>query len=68
MIHLIRAILNTDSKILILDEPTSALDLETKNNVIEMIKNECRDKTVLIITHDEDIKNMCDRTILFDTN
>ena len=68
MIHLIRAILNTDSKILILDEPTSALDLETKNNVIEMIKNECRDKTVLIITHDEDIKNICDRTILFGTN
>jgi ATP-binding cassette subfamily C protein len=68
MIHLIRAILNTDSKILILDEPTSALDLETKRNVIKMIKNECKDKTVLIITHDEDVKNMCDRVLLFSKN
>jgi len=65
MIHLMRAILNKNTRILILDEPTSALDSTTKQNVIKMIKEECKDKTVLIISHDEDIKKICDTQINF---
>jgi ABC-type multidrug transport system fused ATPase/permease subunit len=68
MIHLIRAILNKNARILILDEPTSALDVLTKQNVIKMIKEECKDKTVLIISHDEDIKKICDTQINFSSN
>lgn len=65
MIHIIRAILNNTTKILILDEPTSALDTHTRNNVIEMIKNECKNKTVIIITHDEYVKQISTRIIKF---
>jgi ABC-type multidrug transport system fused ATPase/permease subunit len=65
LIHLMRAILNKNTRILILDEPTSALDSTTKQNVIKMIKEECKDKTVLIISHDEDIKKICDTQINF---
>jgi ABC-type multidrug transport system fused ATPase/permease subunit len=65
MIHIIRSILNYNSKIFIYDEPTSALDNDTKNNVIKMIKNELKNKTVLLITHDHSIKQHCDQIINF---
>jgi len=64
MIHIIRAILN-NNKIIIFDEPTTALDNMNRDNVIKMIKNKCREKTVLIITHDETIKKISDHIINF---
>lgn len=34
-----------------LDEPTSALDAETKVEVFELLKRECADRCVLVVTH-----------------
>jgi ABC-type multidrug transport system fused ATPase/permease subunit len=63
IIHLIRSILNITAKIIIYDEPTSALDQINRDNVIRLIKNSTKNRTVLIITHDENIKTICDDTI-----
>jgi len=65
IIHIIRSILNKTSKIIILDEPTTALDNMNRDNVIKMLKDNCKMKTVLIITHDETIKKLCDSVITF---
>ena len=63
IIHIIRAMLNKISKILILDEPTSAIDNDNRNNILNMIKKESKNRLVLIITHDNEIKNRCDEYI-----
>lgn len=43
------------SKIVLIDEPLSGLDADTRVKVIKMIMNECENKTLVIITHDEEI-------------
>lgn len=55
-------------KIIILDEPTASLDKETKDLFVELMNKMLKDKTIIIITHDqylldfvtrvEDIKNI----------
>jgi len=66
LIHLLRISMNDISKIVILDEPSNGLDENTRNNVLEFIKN-MRDKrkTVLIISHDPYFKNISDKIIQF---
>lgn len=51
------------SKIVILDEPLAGLDVNTKSRVINLILNECKDKTVIIITHDHEIVPYLDDVI-----
>lgn len=51
---LIRGILKP-SKIVLIDEPLSALDPETRVKVIKMVIEECKNKTLVIVTHDEEI-------------
>ena len=65
VIHLIRSVLNNNSVVYIYDEPTSALDIANKNSVLQLIKNEVKGKTVLIIAHDNDVKRISDETIDF---
>ena len=55
---LLREIIS-DKKLFILDEPTSALDPENRKNVQTFIKN-LKNKTVIIITHDNDFANYVD--------
>ena len=52
MVWIIRAMLRNPS-IIIFDEPTSALDKKNKQNIIEIIKEIGKNKTILIISHDE---------------
>ena len=52
MVWIIRAMLRNPS-IIIFDEPTSALDKENKSNIIKVIKEIGKNKTILIISHDE---------------
>jgi len=59
-INLARAFYS-DADILILDEPTASLDKETKSRVLEAIKKEKIYRTVVIITHDGDTSDICDR-------
>lgn len=52
MVWIIRAMLRNPS-IIMFDEPTSALDKKNKENIIRVIKEIGKDKTILIISHDE---------------
>ena len=50
-----------DCPILLLDEPFSALDEDTKNDIIALVKEKTKDKTVILVTHDrEDALKLCD--------
>ena len=56
--------LASDPKVLLADEPTGALDSSTSYEVMELIQainNE--GKTILIVTHEDDIAHMCKRIV-----
>jgi len=53
-----------EPKVLLADEPTGALDSVTSNEVMQLIQ-EINDegKTILVVTHENDIANMCKRIV-----
>jgi putative ABC transport system ATP-binding protein len=58
-----RALINNPSLILA-DEPTGSLDQNTSQEVIDILKELNREgKTVIIVTHNQNIANQCDRII-----
>lgn len=64
IIILVRGILNTNnSYIIILDEPLAGLDQISRKKVLKMINKECFNKTLLIITHDMEVKSIVNRVI-----
>jgi ABC-type multidrug transport system fused ATPase/permease subunit len=64
LVHIIRAIAK-NNKIIILDEPTSAIDKENTINVINIFK-ELKNRTLILITHDEILLPYVDRIITLD--
>ncbi len=56
--------LAAEPKVLLADEPTGALDSVTSYEVMQLIQ-EINDegKTILIVTHEQDIANMCKRIV-----
>ena len=62
VVLLIKAFLKP-SKLYILDEPTTGLDSKIKNLILKLIRDLSKDKTVIIISHDNDIKKIVDRVI-----
>ena len=51
-------------KVLLADEPTGALDSTTSEEVMGLIKKiNSEGKTILVVTHEQDIANMCNRII-----
>ena len=52
-------------KLLLCDEPTGALDYKSSLDILRLIKeiNEKYNTTILIITHNNSIANMCHRTV-----
>ncbi len=54
----------TSPKLVLADEPTGNLDSKNGNEVINILKNIVKNqkRTVLIVTHDKEIANMCDNT------
>lgn len=55
-------------KIILADEPTAALDGPTKRGVIDLFKKVAKEHgtAVLIVTHDEEVLRVADRTVFVD--
>ena len=60
-----RALIN-DPEIILADEPTGALDSQSSKAIMEILKEISKEKTVLIITHDDDIVTYADEVIEVD--
>ena len=57
-----------ESDILILDEATNALDQNTEKKVLKFIKKFKNKKTILIISHNKNILNLCNKVIKLKSN
>lgn len=58
-----RAIVNNPSLVLA-DEPTGALDSKTTGEIMKLFRNlNEQGKTILIVTHDKEVANQCDRIV-----
>ncbi len=53
-----------ESKIIIFDEITSALDPKTTKHIIEILNKIKKDKTIILITHKNDLMKIADKLIL----
>ena len=66
LIHLLRLSLNENPKIIILDEPTNGLDTNTRNNIISFVDYlKSKGNTIILISHDEYLKNISDHILEF---
>tara|TARA_B100000989_G_C19529846_1_gene468983 strand:+ start:3312 stop:5027 length:1716 start_codon:yes stop_codon:yes gene_type:complete len=54
-----------DRDILILDEATNALDKDTEDKILKNIVNLKSSKTIIIISHNQKVLNLCDEVIEF---
>ncbi|MDC3063357.1 ABC transporter ATP-binding protein/permease [Alphaproteobacteria bacterium] len=61
-INFLRTLVENKS-ILILDEPSSALDVITTNKIFYDLKNNYKNLTILVISHDPEIKKFADKII-----
>lgn len=64
-ISLARAIIG-DYSTLLLDEPTDSMDMRTEYNLIQDLKDEIKDKTLILITHKNSMLELVDRIIVID--
>jgi ABC-type bacteriocin/lantibiotic exporter with double-glycine peptidase domain len=62
MIHILRA-MSKKNKIIIMDEPTAAIDVNHRDVVIRAIDNLSRGKTLILITHDNVLLKITNRTV-----
>jgi len=62
IVIIIRGILR-DAKILLIDEPLAGLDAKTRVKVLNLIRHECKDKTMIIVTHDKEVYEVVDRVL-----
>lgn len=65
VVHILRSLFK-NNKILILDEPTSAIDKANKESIINAIYKLTKNKTLILITHDNDILKIVNRIVVLD--
>ena len=52
-----------DRPVFVLDEPTANLDKASAEGMFEALKQVCKDKICIIVTHDAFISEKCDRVL-----
>ncbi|WBW99767.1 amino acid ABC transporter ATP-binding/permease protein [Oceanirhabdus sp. W0125-5] len=52
-----------DAPVIILDEPTSNLDTLNEAVILRSIKNECSDKTVIMVSHRKSSVSICEKKV-----
>jgi ATP-binding cassette, subfamily B, bacterial len=52
-----------DTPVVVLDEPTTGLDAETAGRLVEPLRALIRDRTAILITHDERLLGLVDRVV-----
>ncbi len=58
-----RALVN-DPELILADEPTGSLDVETEKNILNIFKKiNDAGKTFILVTHDETVSSICNRTV-----
>ena len=61
-----RAIVN-NHRLLLADEPTGSLDSDTEKGILEILKDlNKKGMTIVMVTHDADVANTCDRNVVLD--
>ena len=63
-LNIIRGILN-NKELYIFDEPTSNLDEYSEKLIIDLINKYLKDKTVIIVTHRNNLISLCDKHYVF---
>ena len=63
---LARAFLKQESEFLILDEPVSAFDPKVENEIYYQLREVCKNKTTILISHRLSVTQVCDRILVFD--
>jgi ABC-type multidrug transport system fused ATPase/permease subunit len=63
VIFMTRGLLRKNAKIFLIDEPTTSVDGATKLKLIEAIRTVCENKTVICVSHDDDLREIMDVTI-----
>ena len=64
-LNIIRGIL-LDSDFYFFDEPTSNLDSESEEKIINMINRYLSDKSIIIVSHRDKIKKICNKEYIFE--
>ena len=59
---IVRGILR-DSPILLIDEPLAGLDAKTRTKILNLLRKECEEKTMIIVTHDKEVYDVVDRVV-----
>ena len=62
VIFLVRGILR-EGVVFIFDEPLTSIDANTRNSVLNMIRDKTADKTLIIITHDMEVAKIVDNVV-----
>lgn len=57
-----------DSKLIILDEPTSNIDIQSKDEIFEILKLASKERSIIMISHDESILNEYANIIFINKN
>lgn len=65
-IGIARAIYRESIQVILLDEPTSNLDAESVNVLKRELKNLSMDKTCIVVSHDNTLKDIFDITLNLD--
>lgn len=56
-------VLVQNPEVLIMDEPTSAIDKDTKSFIDRLFETVMKDRTTIVVSHDEYMSKLCDKTI-----